>query len=440
MKRIWIAAVVILVLAGTGWYFLKHKSKKEVTNPYEFTTIKQGDLLNTVSATGTLEAVGTVTVSTQVSGTLDKVLVDYNDVVKKGQILAIIDQKSLKTAYEEATATYSSAQASLRLAQSDYDTQSKYRQQGLGTDYELLQAEVSLEKAKAQVIMAKSSLDKADLNLNTYSIIRAPIDGKILSKSVEEGTTVAASFSAPTLFTIARDLSKMEIHANVDESDIGQIKKGQKVTFTVEAYPDSEFTGVVKDVYLNAEVISNVVNYTVVVKTTNPKLTLLPGMTATCEFIISGKENVRYVDNVALSVSLTEEMLTELKKSMTEQRKQGGSGMSGQSGPRSDSSGQHQGMSGSMTNSQSGSSMSGEAGLNRLAKGKGAQSDSVKVLYYIDSKNTLHMAPVKIGISDGTYTEINPIREIPSDAKIIKKATGTKVDNDGPPRHAMKLL
>jgi HlyD family secretion protein len=432
MKRIWIVVIVIIAALGAGWWFHKQKAKKnEVKSPYEFTTVKHGDLLNTVSATGTLEAVGTLAVSTQVSGTVDRVLADYNDVVRKGQVLAILDQKSMKTAYEEAQANLNQAQASLRLAQSDYDTQKQYRDKNLNTEYELLQAEVALTRAQAQVIAAKSSFDKADLNLNTYSIIRSPIDGKILSKAVEEGATVAANFSAPTLFTIARDLSHMEIHASVDESDIGQIREGLKVTYTVEAYPDSEFSGVVREVYLQPEVVSNVVNYTVVVDTSNPHLILLPGMTATCEFVISGKQGIDYIENAVLAITPTVEMLVELKKTWAAMGKSNGKDLKNGRVPS--------GQRGASTGTEG--AQSGQSGAGGMSQGEnGQRSEDIKMMYYVDAQDQLRMMPVKVGITDGTNTEITPLRELPSGAKIIKKATGTKADNDGMRSMGPRLL
>ncbi len=250
-------------------------------------------------------------VGTQVSGIIDKVYADFNDRVHKGQIIALVDTSLLKLAVTDAESNLLKALAQYEEARENHQRSVELYNRGLISKADYQPVKTSLRTAEASLAAAHAAMERANRNLK-YAIIRSPIDGTVTARNVEEGQTVAASFSTPTLFTIAQDLSKMEIKAMVDESDIGQIKKDQPVRFTVQAYPQKTFEGKVKQVRVQPTTASNVVNYTVVVSADNPGNLLLPGMTATVDFIVEKKTNVTLVPNAALRFEPTEKQLTSV--------------------------------------------------------------------------------------------------------------------------------
>ena len=301
-KTIWIGIIAILVLIVAVFF----TCKKDNQQPLQLEAIKvtMGTISSSVTATGTVTPRETITVGTQVSGTISKIYVDYNSIVKKGQILAELDKKVL-------SATYESAMADMNVAKTEMEYQEKtfnrikelYSKQAVSkTDYET--AEYNYQTAKLTYKKTQSSVITAKTNLG-YATIYAPIDGIILSRSVSEGQTVAASFSTPTLFTITNDLRNMQVLASVDEADIGQVKEGQKVSFTVDAYPDDTFQGTVTQVRLEATTSSNVVTYKVVIDAPNPDLKLKPGLTASVNIYTMVKNNVMVIPTKALNYSPT---------------------------------------------------------------------------------------------------------------------------------------
>ena len=301
-KTIWIGIIAILVLIVAVFF----TCKKDNQQPLQLEAIKvtMGTISSSVTATGTVTPRETITVGTQISGTISKIYVDYNSIVKKGQILAELDKKVL-------SATYESAMADMNVAKTEMEYQEKtfnrikelYSKQAVSkTDYET--AEYNYQTAKLTYKKTQSSVITAKTNLG-YATIYAPIDGIILSRSVSEGQTVAASFSTPTLFTITNDLRNMQVLASVDEADIGQVKEGQKVSFTVDAYPDDTFQGTVTQVRLEATTSSNVVTYKVVIDAPNPDLKLKPGLTASVNIYTMVKNNVMVIPTKALNYSPT---------------------------------------------------------------------------------------------------------------------------------------
>ncbi len=302
------AAVLVLI------YFLFVKNDEKVQK-FTFGEAVKGDISNTITSTGTLEALSTVDVGTQVSGRIDKIFVDFNSNVKKGQLLAVLDTTSLALQVSDAQSSLIKAQAQYEQSDVQFKNDKSLYDKGFLSVVDYITSKTNLETAKANLQSAKTALERAKTNL-TYAYIYSPIRGKIISRNVEEGQTVAASLQAPTLFIIAEDLSKMQILASVDESDIGQIKVGQKAEFTVQAYPEKEFKGKVVQIRLNSEVVQNVVNYTVVINSDNKDNLLLPGMTATIDFYVEQKNNVLLIPNSALRFQPTEEMLAEYKNEM----------------------------------------------------------------------------------------------------------------------------
>jgi len=297
-KKSFITIAVIALLALIGLLVRQVAFAKE-TPAYRFATISRGDMKATVSATGTLNAVTTVSVGTQVSGQVSELLVDYNDHVKKGELLARIDPTLALQAVTDAQANLEKSQAQALQAARDFSRNRELLDSGLVAKSAYEQTQSSAEVAQAGVKSARVALDRARQNL-AYTSIYAPIDGVVVERNVQQGQTVAASLSAPQLFLIANDLSQMEILAQVGESDIAQIKQGQPADFTVAALANQTFHGTVRQVRLQSTTQDNVVNYTVVVAVDNAKGKLLPGMTARVSFLTKSAENVLSVPNAAL--------------------------------------------------------------------------------------------------------------------------------------------
>ncbi|MDY4042761.1 MAG: efflux RND transporter periplasmic adaptor subunit [Marinifilaceae bacterium] len=288
MKKI--ITILIIVAIATGVYFLAF-SEKEKTVAYETITVKRGNINTTVTATGTLEPITQVDVGTQVSGTIAKIYVDYNSIVTKGMLLAELDQKLLKAELASQEATVESCKSEYEYQQKNYNRIAGLHEKNLISDTEYEQALYLYETATRSYEKAQADMVKSKQNLD-YAIITSPIDGVVLSKEVEEGQTVAASFETPTMFTIADDLRKMQVIADVDEADIGQVEEGQRVTFTVDAYPDDTFEGNVTQVRLQPTTENNVVTYEVVISAPNPDLKLKPGLTANITIYTMEKNNI----------------------------------------------------------------------------------------------------------------------------------------------------
>ena len=310
--KIGIKLLKLLLMAGGVLFMILHAQRFWVETsqrdypeglPFRVEEIKRGSMENTVSCTGTLSAVGTVEVGTQVSGTIKKVLVDYNDRVTKGQILAELALDLFKAAVDTAKASVISAQALYKQAAAEYEMNKPLYEQGHLSSQEFLGYETTKETARAQLLSAKASVVSAETNLRNAQI-KSPINGVILERNIEAGQTVAASLSTPTLFIIAEDLSSMEIEASVDESDIGMVEKDQQVRFTVQSYPDDIFYGTVSQIQMNPTETSNVVTYTVIVDAPNKEGKLLPGMTAMADFVVEKAENELMVSNAALNFRL----------------------------------------------------------------------------------------------------------------------------------------
>lgn len=260
---------------------------------------EKGTISNEVTATGTIEAIKTVTVGTQVSGTIEAIYVDFNSVVKKGQLLAKIDETTLRAQVNQTAAQVASAKAEMVYQQANFDRVKALYDKQLVSKADFDQAQYNLSKADANYKMAESEHQRSLTNLS-YASIYSPIDGVVLNRAVDEGQTVAASFNTPELFAIANDLTQMEVQADVDEADIGQVKLGQKVNFTVDAFPDDNFNGEVSEIWLKPTTTSNVVTYTVIISAPNPLLKLMPGMTANITIVTQQAVNVVMVAAKAL--------------------------------------------------------------------------------------------------------------------------------------------
>lgn len=304
ISKIWIAVVVIVIVAVAAWAMSGGKKEEDINFKEEKVALKT--LQNSVTATGTIEAVTSVTVGTQVSGIVNKLYVDYNSQVKKGQVIAELDKTNLLSELNTAKANLASAQSSLNYQAANMERYKTLYKKGLVSADEYENALLTYRQAKEQVASSKENVQRAQTNLG-YATITSPIDGTVISKSVEEGQTVAASFNTPELFTIAKDLTNMQVVANVDEADIGGVKEGNRVTFTVDAYPDDTFEGTVKQVRLEATTTNNVVTYEVVISAPNADLKLKPGLTANVTIYTQERSGVLAVANKALRFTPTKE-------------------------------------------------------------------------------------------------------------------------------------
>ena len=296
-KKGWIIIGVIAVIL-IAWLFLRG-GKKEQKVSFETAKVEMGKVQTSITATGTIEPVTSVTVGTQVSGIVSHLYVDYNSIVKKGQVIAELDRTNLISELNTARANLTSAQSTANYELSNYNRYKTLYDKGLVSADEYESALLSYQKAKEQVNTSRESVRKAQTNLG-YATITSPIDGVILSKSVEEGQTVAASFNTPELFVIAQDLTNMRVIADIDEADIGGVKEGQRVAFTVDAFPDDKFEGRVTQVRQQATTESNVVTYEVVISAPNKDLKLKPGLTANVTIFTLEKDNVLTVPSKAL--------------------------------------------------------------------------------------------------------------------------------------------
>ena len=294
IKKWSVAIVVLLAIGGGIWYFL-HKQEAPFEVSYETAKVEKATIGNSVTATGTVEAVTSVEVGTQVSGIIDKIYVDYNSPVKKGQVIAELDKTNLLSELRSATSQLEGAKSDLN-----------YQRSNFANDYE--SARLSLQQAESVVAQRQEAVTKAKTNLS-YATITSPIDGVVLSKSVEEGQTVASSFNTPTLFTIVKDMTDMRVVASVDEADIGEVKVGQRVTYSVDAYPDETFEGTVTQVRNEATTENNVVTYEVVISAPNPNLKLKPGLTANVTIYTLEQNNIVSVPTKALRFTPTKEMV-----------------------------------------------------------------------------------------------------------------------------------
>ena len=426
MKKIAIITAGIVVLAIVVWQFAGRSGPEQVGR-FEFVEVERGDIENIVSSSGTLSAVGTVDVGTQVSGSIARIFADYNETVRAGQVLAVLDTTMLSASVRDARAGVVRARALHDQAVRDYEREQDLHENELISDAQLSDTRTAVETARAGVLSAEASLDRSRANLR-YAVIRSPIDGTVIMRNMEPGQTVAASFSTPTLFVIADDLAEMEIHALVDESDIGAIREGQSVRFTVEAYMDEEFTGVVRQIWLQPQTVQNVVMYTVVVDARNDRGLLYPGMTATTDFLIDERHDVLMVPNVALRLRATPGMFEEmretmearaaelpdsLREAMQERMAQRGGGVGGHPGGANGSGGGSPG------------------GMGGASFGGGSSDDTSAMLWYLDSKGRLSATRIVKGVTDGRMTEIVRGQDVEEGLQAIVSVTEPE-ENDGP--------
>jgi HlyD family secretion protein len=406
-KRIIVTLILLLLAAGTGYGFWRLRNAGSEP-PYVTVPVRRGNVTQVVSSTGTLQAVVTVQVGSQVSGTIEKLLADFNSKVRAGQIVAQLNQDKFKATVDQARANVLAAESNLakakvavadarrtldrnlELKKRDIMAQSELDASQTAYDAALAQQQVN----EAQTKQAQASLSQAMVDLNN-TVIRSPVDGIVISRSVDVGQTVAASLQAPTLFTIANDLGKMEVHTNVDEADVGNVKEGQDVTFTVDAFPARRFRGKVFQIRNAPQIVQNVVTYDAVVRIDNKELLLKPGMTANVQFLVSQKEDVLTIPNMAIRFKppdQKEEAQALLRKEQS------------RAAPR--------------------------VGARRTSRsGGGAVRRVRRVRIYVLKDSNAEPVDVQLGITDGSKTEVQAGDLTENDRVIIGMSSGAAQQN-----------
>ncbi len=409
-SRLWIPIVIAIVaVAAIGWRITR-RAKGGTT--YRTEQVQRGDVKVQVSATGTLNAVTTVQVGSQISGTISALSADYNDRVHAGQVLAQLDPTFLKAQVAQSRADLVNSQVQVRQAERDSSRIFPLGAQGLASKADLDKAQTALDAARAGVASSSAALVRAETNLR-YATITSPIDGIVVSRNVDVGQTVAASLSAPTLFTIANDLTQMQLEAAVDEADIGMVKVGQPATFTVDAFPDLTFSGEVQQIRLQPETVQNVVTYTVVIHVANPEQKLLPGMTANVTIQVDQANDVLKVPAMALRFRPAGAGApggrggaggnggARAQGVSGQARQAGGAGATGQGGGA--------GQGGGPAGQSGGRRGSGGAGFGQggpAGSGEGGGAGGSRGVVFVLAGGKPHPVRVRPGLSDGTFTAV----------------------------------
>lgn len=397
MKRIYLYILLgIVVLGSVGYLFISGSDGQD--GKYRTEKVTRGDVVMQVRATGTINPIQTVKVGSQVSGTIAKLYADFNDEVRKGEVIAQIDSTFLSASVKEAEANLERNQAQVNEAKRTLDRTSELFKKDLVSQADMDAAQTGYEAALAQLKQSRAALDRAKVNLR-FAIIRAPIDGVIISRDVDVGQTVAASLQAPQLFTIANDLQNMRVEASVDEADIGQIKEDQSVTFTVDSYPEEQFRGRVSQVRLAPVTVQNVVTYTVIIDVPNPDLKLRPGMTATVSILVAKRENVLRVPTLALRFQPPADAVEEdgaketadTTRRQTAQRDQ--QPQSGDGGSVRMRGGEEHGNGRRQRGEQGGGGMQG--GRRQMAK-----------IWILQDGKTLKPISIRTGLNDSRFVEV----------------------------------
>jgi HlyD family secretion protein len=401
--------VAVLLIAAAAFYFYKKKNAEKPEETYRTQAVDRGDVVMSVTATGTLSAVTTVQVGSQVSGVIANLYANFNSPVKKGQLLAELDPTPFQAQVEQRSADLRRAQVERANASATYARQKRLVDSGLVSAAELENIRAALDSASAQVDQAAAALRQVQTNLK-YTSIRSPIDGVVVERQYDIGQTVAASFSAPTLFTIAQDLTKMQVQADIDQADIGRLQVGQTARFTVDAYPEERFTGRISDIRLNATTNQNVVTYPVIVEVSNPEQKLRPKMTADVTIDVAEANDVLRVPNAALRFKPEEE-------EGGDKRPGAASGARGANGGAA-AAGRQGGAAGGR----------GAGGMGGGRRGRDGEARSLTV-YVLENGKPVPRQVVP-GITDGRFTEVKGGTLKDGEKIIIGKATA-KVDASG---------
>jgi len=412
-KKIIISAIILIVIIGIVFGFSLFNRSENESSKYKKEAVDKGDIEALVITTGSLNPVTIVDVGSQVSGKIAKLYADFNSQVKEDQVIAELDQSQFITRVKQNEANYQSSEASLEKAKITLEnTKNKYNRalnlfekdlisfeekESIETQY--YSAKADIQSAEARLEQAMSQLESSRVDL-TYTIIKSPIDGVVINRKVNIGQTVAASFQAPVLFQIANDLSKMQVECSVDEADIGKVKEGQKVRFTVDAFPDETFRGTVSQVRYSPEIIQNVVTYATIVEVNNPDIKLRPGMTATASIVTGEAKNVLRVSNATLrfNPSLSPEEMREIMVSMRQEMRGRRAGSTQPEGSRQEGDLRRPGAHGPVSGQQA----SGRRGFDM----PGAQMRQFARVWVEDENGELKLIFFKKGVTDNSYTEV----------------------------------
>ena len=388
-----IKKAVYVIITSLVFFVAPSCHKGEKAYSFETAIVTKGSIINTITATGTIQADTTVLIGTQVSGVIKKIYVDFNSHVKKGQLLAELDKTPLQTQVQQAQASLDDSKSEVEYQQASYERFKALLDKKLVAQADYDQVKYSYNKALANLKTAQAGIDKAKVNLG-YASIYSPIVGVVLNRAVDQGQTVAASFSTPNLFTIGNDLTQMQVQANVDEADIGQLKTAQPVDFTVDAYPNEIFKGSVRQMRLQPVVTSNVVTYTVIVNAPNPEKKLMPGMTANITVLVQKVDSVLTVPGKALRFTPDAAYMTEyLKKNPPPNRNQGAG-----------STGQAAGTERQRNPGETGQSGAGQGNAGQYQAG--SQTGKKSVIVWVKTGDLIHRARITTGAIDGTNAEI----------------------------------
>lgn len=400
-KKVLFAIIILVVAAGIVFGFTYFNRNNNNGPQYELATIDKGAITALVDTTGTLNPVTIVDIGSQVSGKIEKIYVDFNSQVKAGQVLAELEQLNFQTKVQQNEANYSSSVAALEKSKVSLEnSKKKYDRAKSLFEKELLSyeefetaetqyfsAKADLQSSEARLEQAKAQLDTSKVDL-TYTIIKSPIDGVVINRNVNVGQTVAASLQAPVLFQVANDLTKMQVECSVDEADIGKVKEGQIARFTVDAFPDDRFSGVVKQVRYSPEVIQNVVTYTTIVDVENPEMKLRPGMTATISIVVGEAKNALRVPNSALRFQPPPEVLQALFEEMRRE-------MQAKRGQTAQADGQQE--------------KRRPQGNIQMGQGSGRMGSRMRDrarVWTLDETGKLKMVFIRTGVTDNAFTEV----------------------------------
>ncbi len=426
-KAIWI---VLVAVAAVGLY-LAIAGRRKPEAKYRTTLVDRGNITQTVTASGALSAVTTVQVGSQVSGIIAKLHADFNSKVKKGDLLAELDPTPFQAQVEQQRATVTKAVVDTRNSEITFNRQKRLLDEGLAAQSDYDAAKAAFDAAKAQVDQAKAGLSQAETNLK-YTKITSPIDGIVVARQFDVGQTVAASFQAPTLFTIAQDLTKMQVAADVSESDIGQIKVGEPVRFSVDAYPDRDFRGSVSQIRLNATVNQNVVTYPVIVEVSNPDLLLRPTMTANVTIDVATVRDVLRVPNAALRFKPEEKVASSAEDRAAKMAPGAGAQGGAAPGGAPGGAGGAPGAATRQFNQTRGGGGPGGGGPGGGGKFSGTKRTQSNV-YLLAVTGELKPVQIRTGISDGRNTEVVSGDLKPGDPVVIGLATAKASTAGAPP-------
>jgi HlyD family secretion protein len=419
-KRSFVILLVVVAVVAAAFILLKF-TRKAGAGDYKTASVQRGSISSTVTATGTLNPVTTVQVGSQISGTVAELHADFNSRVRRGELIALIDTTFLAASVREAEASVERAQAEAKQAGIDLERAKALQERQLNSKFDYESVFTKYEGALANLKSARAQFARAKVNLR-YASIKAPVDGVVISRNVDVGQTVAASLSAPTLFLIAQDLRDMQLEADIDEADIGMIRVGQQVTFTVSTYPDDVFGGTVSQVRLEPIEVQDVVNYKIIVSVSNPEEKLMPGMTATLTINIETRDNVLKVPNMALRFKPPEEVL---KAAMGGGKREAG-GQERTAGREGATVGGQERTPGSRREGAAGRGGQGPG----MAAMPGAFGSSGKTVWKLDKRGKLLPVPVQTGLTDGSFTEVISDRLQEGDKIVVGLASNNKSNGE----------